>query len=366
MRLIYKNNLKILALAMLCWTLCTLSGCAFVGPKSISAGRMQYNETINRTEDEQMLLSIVKSRYGETFSLLAVNGVAASVRFRTNAAVEAGFGPDEDYLGNLVPFSAGMAYEENPTITYTPIQGEQYLRQLMSPIPLDIVVLVARSETNSSKFFTFLMNRINDMENPDFQRTPSGEADLQFKRFVELSKELDQAGILQLVEDPGQDAPFDILISNYSPAYTEVVKEYLTLLGISVPSDESDDIVLPVYFAVNKGKTGSVAISTRSTYDLIEILSAAIDIPTEHVEAGFVRDYPEMGLAGKNLNIRASKDKPKQASVAVKYLGYWFYIDKTDMDTKQFYVMVRTLWSVGIAAAADEKVAPVLTIPVGG
>ena len=37
-------------------------------------GRADYNEAINRTEDEQMLLSIVKGRYGETFSLLAVRG----------------------------------------------------------------------------------------------------------------------------------------------------------------------------------------------------------------------------------------------------------------------------------------------------
>lgn len=88
-----------------------------------------------------MLLSIVRGRYGETFSLLAVRGVHANVRFRTNADVNAGFGPEADYDGNLVPFSGGVAYEENPTIAYAPVQGEQYLRQLLSPIPLDILVL---------------------------------------------------------------------------------------------------------------------------------------------------------------------------------------------------------------------------------
>jgi len=87
-----------------------------VGPRSISMGRADYNEAINRTEDEQMLLSIVKGRYGETFSLLAVSGVAANVRFGANAGVEVGWGSKENYAGNLVPFSGGMAYEENPTI----------------------------------------------------------------------------------------------------------------------------------------------------------------------------------------------------------------------------------------------------------
>jgi hypothetical protein len=41
-------------------------------------GRADYNEAINKTEDEQMLLSGVGGRYGETFSLLSVSGVAAS------------------------------------------------------------------------------------------------------------------------------------------------------------------------------------------------------------------------------------------------------------------------------------------------
>ena len=61
--------------------MCVFSGCAIVGPSSISRGRADYNEAINKTEDEQMLLSIVKGRYGETSSLLAVSGVAANVPF---------------------------------------------------------------------------------------------------------------------------------------------------------------------------------------------------------------------------------------------------------------------------------------------
>ena len=95
------------------------------GPRSISMGRADYNEAINKTEDEQMLLAIVKERYGETSTLLAVSGIAANVRFRSTAAVELGFGPVENYAGRLKPFSGGLAYEENPTITYAPVQGEQ-------------------------------------------------------------------------------------------------------------------------------------------------------------------------------------------------------------------------------------------------
>jgi len=327
-------------------------------------GRAHYNEAINKTEDEQMLLSIVKGRYGETFSLLAVNGVAANVRFRSNTGVEFGFGPSSNYDGNLVPFSGGLAYEENPTITYIPVQGEQYLRQLLSPIPLNLLVLIIRTTTFSDFYITLLVNRINNMKNPDFLEAPSAEPDLQFKRFIELHQELDQAGVLQWVEDPREDIAFDILITSYEPLYTEKVNEYLALLGLSVPTEESKAIVLPVYFAVKGKELDGIAISTRSTFDLIEILRAAIVVPKEHADDRLSIDYPAPGLAGKNIRIHSSKDAPKRAAVAVKYRGFWFYIDETDVHTKLFYELIRILWSVSMAAASNQSAAPVLTIPV--
>ena len=236
-----------------CVVLGTLSACSVVGPRSISMGRADYNEAINRTEDEQMLLSIVKGRYGETFSRLAVSGVAANVRFRTNAGVQAGIGPSDNYLGNLVPFSAGLAYEENPTITYAPVQGEKYLRQLMSPIPLNMLVLMSRAATSPANYLTLLANRINNMGNPDFLATPSAVPDPRFQRFVEISEELDQAGVIQFVEYPRKEVQFNILITGYAPAFSEKVRAYLALLGLPIPTEESKNIILPIYFGVKGG-----------------------------------------------------------------------------------------------------------------
>lgn len=351
-------------LTTLCLVLGALSGCTVVGPRSISMGRADYNEAINRTEDEQMLLSIVKGRYGETFSLLAVSSVAANVRFATNAGIQVGIGPSENYSGNLVPFSGVLAYEENPTITYTPVQGEKYLRRLLSPIPLDLLALIIRTAPYPAKYLALLVNRINDMDNPNFLAVPSAGPDPRLQRFFQLSEELDRAGVMQLVVGPRKDVPFDILITGYAPAYSEKVREYLTLLGLPMPVEKSKTIEIPIYFGIKAGKLDSIAISTRSTADLIEILRAAVEVPQEHAKAGVARPYPPPGLAGKDLHIHASKDKPNQAAVAVKHRGYWFYISDTDMRTKLFYIVVRTLWSVSIARAADHRAAPVLTIPV--
>ena len=342
-----------------------LWGCAVVGPTSISMGRADYNEAINKTDDAQMLMSIVRGRYGETFSLLAVTGVAANVSFGTNAGVNVGFGPDENYAGNLVPFSGGFAYEENPTITYAPVHGERYLRQLLTPIPLDIFLLLVRAMPEPGPTITLLVNQTNGLQNPDFLSAPSAEPDPQFLRHVELVTELRKAGIMQWAEDPRKEVGFDILISGYAPEYSQTVREYIALLGLPLPADESKDIVLPVYFAVNARELGGIGISTRSTADLIEILRAAIEIPQEHNRPGLTINYPPMGPAGKDILIHSSKDKPKTASLAVKYRGYWFYIEETDQPTKLFFKSMRLFWSVSIASSANSRTAaPVLTIPV--
>ena len=92
MRLYGHKGRRVLSLTTLALVFYVLSGCAMVGPRSISLGRADYNEAIERTDSEQMLLSIVKGRYGETASLLAVSGIAANFRFAASAGTEIWWG----------------------------------------------------------------------------------------------------------------------------------------------------------------------------------------------------------------------------------------------------------------------------------
>jgi len=340
------------------------SGCAIVGPRSISRGRLSYAEAINRTEDEQMLLAIVRGRYRETMTLLDVSSIAANMRFQASADAELGFGDEEDYLGNLVPFSAGVVYEENPTITYQPIQGEKYFRQLMAPIPLDVLLLTLNSETHGSGLFTLLVNRINNLRNPGFLEIAPHKPNLRWTRFTELYAKLKSAGIIELVKNPETDETFDLLISDYAPAHSVNVAECLELLDLSTLMDDSEDIVIPISFSVTAERSLGIGVITRSVYDLFEIMQAAIVVPPEHAEAGLMRAYPPAGLPGQDIKILFSITKPDNASLAVRYRGYWFYIDETDLDTKGFFALTRILWSFTSTTSDSETGVPVLTIPV--
>lgn len=341
---------------------CMLTGCATVGPRSISSGRSAYAEAINKTEDEQILLSIVKGRYGETSTLLAVSGVASNMRFTATAGVEAGFGATEESGENLL--IGGLAYEENPTITYVPVQGEKYIRQLTSPIPLDILMLSLRSGTFTDRLLSLLVIRANDLRNPSFLTTPSAQTDQHFVRFVEIFTELRNAGLLEMVKNPQSDGVFDIFISDYSPEYKTQVHEFLKLLDLPIPESELKDLVIPASFSINTKKSWGLGITTRSTFELIEILRAAVRVPEEHAGLGLPVKYPPLGLPGQGIGISSSREKPNDMSLAVLYRGYWFYCSETDQETKAFFSVLRMLLSISIAGAVGQGDAPVLTLPV--
>ena len=100
-----------------------LAGCSLVGPSAVRNGRMAYNEAITETNNQQLLMAVIRNRYDETASLLAVASVTANVSVTTSTGIELGVGDSDNYEGNIVPFSAGAVYEENPTISYVPVAG---------------------------------------------------------------------------------------------------------------------------------------------------------------------------------------------------------------------------------------------------
>jgi hypothetical protein len=348
-----------------CGCLWILSGCSVIGPQSIANGRAAYNEVINQTEDQQMLMAIVRNRYGETISMLAVDNVTANIRFTAAVEAQFGIGARPNYETNLIPLSTGLSYEEAPIITYSPIEGEEQFDRLMSPVPISILVIFARSIKTSRLPFLMIIRSINDLRNPDFVWSPLSEPDPRFLRLLDLMIGLNETGHVYWARDPDKEDQFDIVIRDHSPKRTPEVRELLTLLGHSQKMFNAAPIVLPIYHAMEKPASGGVAVTTCSIFELIEILSAAVAVPEKHSDSGLATMYPPPGLAGKAVRILRARERPANASVAVKYRHSWFYIEETDQATKLMFRILRALWKDRIAATTQRQSAPLLTIPVG-
>jgi hypothetical protein len=351
-------------LAIACVLGCLLTSCTVVGPSAIRSGRLAYNEAISETNNQQMLMVVIRNRYQERGNLLAVASVTANVSVTTSTGINLGFGDDEDFAGNLVPFSAGAVYEENPTISYTPVAGEKYLRQLFAPVPVTTLALLTGTQVNPAPTYSALVSSVNGIQNPDF-RFSSAEPDPRFRRFVTIMTELTQARRLHWIEDAQREGSFSVVIDNYAPTYAAEVSELLRLLGLSAPKVHSPQIILPVSLALHGRGTGGIGVTMRSVWDLVEMLSAAIDVPQEDQRNGAAATYPPLGLVGKELRVRRAEARPQQGYVAVKHRDEWFYIDETDQATKGFFRLLSSLWSVTIAeSTAKGTAAPVLTVPV--
>jgi hypothetical protein len=160
--------------ALLCGVLLAgLQACSSLGPSTLSEGRPAYNEAIAATNAEQYLSWIVRMRYGLPTAQLAVSSITASVRFSSSANVEVGVGDSSNYLGNLVPLSGGVTYDENPTISYVPLQGMEHVRSLLSPVPMDILALLLNVNARPQAVLAMTVKRINGVPNADFLPIPA-------------------------------------------------------------------------------------------------------------------------------------------------------------------------------------------------
>ena len=355
-------RLRLQSSAVLLTVTLATCGCATVGPQSITAGRAVYNEVINRTEDEQILNALVRLRYNETFGMLSVASVTANLRFKTEAGVQAGFGDSTNFAGNLVPFSAGVAYEENPTISYVPLNGEDFMRRMISPLSVSEWVLLSQPVRRKDLLFALAVQRINAVQNSVPGEGPPSPA---FIRLVELYGNLSKAAVLDLVQvqKPWRPVKYFWSIHDYTGDQVDSVREFLDLLGIDAKPDGSK-IVLPLLEAVGRSQS-AVHLQTRSPFDVFRVFGAGIELPPAHLEARIVHPVStESADKWQFIKIRSSPEVSANATVQIEFRGSWFYIDAADTQSKRAFGFLRTLIGIRLAAPASSRVAPVLTVPV--
>jgi hypothetical protein len=167
-----------------------LAGCQTVGPTSIARGRPDYNEAIHATSTDMNLANIVRIRHGEMPLVMDVTQVNAGVILQTSLAPNvAGIGGLSALQGAGRAITTGttaggstgalssqvvgsqtegvglsMGYQENPTVTYTPLAGQALISQLATPFPLSTLSALLNQQWGVSPLLSFTLSSI----------TPSG------------------------------------------------------------------------------------------------------------------------------------------------------------------------------------------------
>ncbi len=144
------------------------AGCSF-GPKSLTRTRLPYNEALKTTSEEQLLLNIVRLRYSDNPSSLAVTNIAAQfelakklqlVPFFTSAAA----GGVGSYRGAALP-GAEFNSADRPTLSMTPQDETEFARRLFTPLTLKGTVYLAQTTWPISTVFRLYLENLNWVPN---------------------------------------------------------------------------------------------------------------------------------------------------------------------------------------------------------
>jgi hypothetical protein len=165
--------------------------------------------------------------------------------------------------------------------------------------------------------------------------------------------------------ETGEDESFAIVITDYADGFQADVETLLALLGIEYDLGFTGDIVMPVSLAVHGRDDGAIGITTRSVLRLVEIFSAAVEVPEGDIHRA--QTYPPLGPMVEGLRIRQARREPENASLAVRFREGWYYIPDDDRISKGYFRLLTVLWSVVISeGSAGASGAPLLTVPVSG
>lgn len=303
-------NKRVLTMSLLSIPLLT-GGCALVGPSSISNGRMAYNEVINYTEDQQLLNAIVRERYGQTFGMLSVSSVAANVKFSGSAGAEFQAWGSDQLTDALTPLALGAAYEENPTISYTPVQGEAVLRSLVTPFSVEEGFLLLSFAKERHIVNRLLYRRVNDLKVPI-----DGPLPPEVQRAGVLGVMLREVGILRFGRAPDSTdarSEYVLILSGYASEHQDAVREYLDLLGVEGQVVDGGKITLPFGPSTDPDAKDTIHLKTRSVLDWLRLAASMVEVPEPHLKAGIVEPggwpgEPELRL----ITVRSSKDKAEE------------------------------------------------------
>ncbi len=342
-------------------------GCATIGPRTVSRDRFDYSSAVAESWKTQMLLNLVKIRYGDTPVFMDVGQVVAGYQFQGGVSAgftAADFTPNNDILGLGGATGAQLQYTDRPTITYTPLVGEKFARSLMMPIPPSAILSVIQAGYPVDMVFRLAVQSINGVDNRRVYALSIVPANPEFYEVLTQLGRIQVSGDIgaQVVPKAGQEGEMKLIFRPNPPSAVESsMIAAARMLGLNSKARE-----FRVVYGTVPSNNKEIAMLSRSILEVLTDLSSQIEAPEADVKAHEVRagaeaDQGPEGLIPPLIRIVSSTNRPDHAFVATQYQGYWFSIDKRDIMSKQLFTFLMFLFT--FVETPSTSGAPVLTIP---
>lgn len=342
------------------------AGCRHYGPRSIVADRLPYNEAIALSWKEQTLLNIVKLRYMDTPFFVDVPQITSGYTIQGIATANGGIFPPANPLATFsqqlgLTLNAQGAYQDRPTISYTPQTGSQFIRNLTSPINPGSVLFLLQSGYPADLVFDLTVDSINGVRNRTVAGGELRPADPAFGRVVQALRKAQVSGHVGIRVEPGDDkkgaVTFFFQDKGIEPELARELAEVRRMLRLD---PERRDF--RVAFGAASANPTEIAIQSRSVFRILSELSTFVDVPCDHLAAGIAPAFGDPGDDGRPspFHVCSGPKRPGDPFVAVCYEGRWFWIEKADAHSKR--TMAYLLVLLALADTGAKENLPVITI----
>ena len=354
-----------------------LTGCLHprIGPQSVPRDRVDYSSSLSDSWKQETLLNIVKVRYLDPPVFVDVGNVVASYNLSQTVMAGVNVVPNGGSNGNL---GGSVGLSSSPTITYTPLTGNDYFKGLITPLSPEVLFGAMQNGLPAdSVLFTSFVS-INGLRN---QRAGLGgitTADPGFHRVRQLMREIQVSGAVRLYvkrvakkdKDKDDDDHKDestketrvitLRTKDIPPEILADINELRQLLHLNPTATDFELTNAPL-----PSSDTEIAVQTRSIIELIKVMAVHVEVPPEDVSQhkavpGFETGHPVPGVT-PIIRIRSSKEKPDDASVAVRYRNLWFRIDDNDLPSKAVFAQLMELFTM--IDTSNKQNLPVVTIP---
>jgi hypothetical protein len=351
-------------------------GCATIGTTTIRPDRFHYNEAGAESSKEQLLLNLVRLRYGEPVYFLDIGSMLSQRTFEGTASASKwengtdtlgpwfrGFvGGTDTYADHQTTWGGNLTYSDRPTISYTPVQGEQFARQFMTPIPLSTLIYLSKSGWSVDRLLELCVQKINSIANLPTHDS-GGENANDFDRFDRA------ADLMKTLQDSNQfefsvnDQTLICSFATEGNTPPQQLQELCSLLNLAPDCATTPVRVTP---AGAPRQANDLAMQTRSLLAMMYSLAQRIPVPEGHERDNQVQKamVPQDRTGRKQwLSVQYSRVPQIDSFVQIYYNGYWFYISKNDWSSKRTFALITYLLSLQASPDKDNTLS--LTVPAG-
>jgi hypothetical protein len=339
-----------------------LPGCTTIGPPSVARDRFDYAGAISDSWKRQMLLNLLKVRYTDAPVFLEVTSVINSYTLAGDIDLHADFAkPDRG--DQFAGFTVNGRYEDRPTITYSPLTGDKFARNLMTPIPLSGLLYLLQSGYPADLVMRATVNSINGLHNSFGGLGNPRAGDPRFFELIEKFRQSQADGGMGMrMKQLGDNQIIVIFLRPDISAETAAVNRRIQeLLGLKPDARE-----LTVLYGAYPASDTEIAILTRSMLQIMTDIASYIDVPPDDAAQGRVyvkpRSAEELALAPPLIRIRQGEELPADAFAATRYRERWFWIDDNDVRSKGMFSFLMFMFALTETGETQSR-APVVTVP---